>query len=269
MKETLGIVGFGRFGRLAATYLKDHFDLMVHDRQDCEDTAKSLGVRTGPLGEVAGRSVIVLCVPISKIKGALEEIVPHLMEGTLVMDTCSVKEYPISLMKAILPGHVDILGTHPLFGPDSAARGLEGKKIAVCPVRVQNLRRVLRFLRNLKLDVLVCSPEAHDRTMASTQAAVQFLGRAFLEMGLTTEAMATPGYARLIGILEVVQNDTLELFQDLQNFNRFAAGMRQRLIESLTMIDQSLGEIPPHISQGEPEDTENESGVSRRTRRIQ
>lgn len=264
----MGIVGLGRFGRLAAAYLRDHFDLMIYDREDCLEAAGQLGVRIGSLKDVASRSVIVLCVPISKIPPVLKEISPYLVERTLVVDTCSVKEYPVSMMKAILPGYVDILGTHPLFGPDSAAHGLQGKKIVLCPVRVENLRRVVLFLRRLKLRVFVCSPEAHDRRMATTQAIVQFLGRAFLEMELTHEAMVTPGYERLIRILEVVQNDTWELFLDLQNFNRFAGGMRQRLIESLTMIDQRLGEISPYSFEWDLEEIGNESRISRRTRRI-
>ncbi len=268
MKETMGIVGFGRFGRLAASHLRGHFDLIVHDREDCADAARRLGVLTGPLRDVARCSTVLLCVPISEMESVLKEIAPHLIERALVLDTCSVKEYPVSLMKAILPGTVDIVGTHPLFGPDSAAHGLQGKKIVLCPVRVQNLKRVVLFLKRLKLRVMVCSSEAHDRGMASTQAIVQFLGRAFLEIGLRHKFMATPGYDQLIGILEVVQHDTLQLFHDLQSFNRFAGGMRQRLIESLTMIDQELGEIRPGILQ-ESEEIENESRISGRAGRIQ
>jgi hypothetical protein len=41
-------VGFGRFGRLAATHLKDHFELLVHDRTDCDNAARRLGVSPGP-----------------------------------------------------------------------------------------------------------------------------------------------------------------------------------------------------------------------------
>ena len=173
------------------------------------------------------------------------EIAPQLPEGSLVVDTCSVKEYPVSLMKTLLPPHVSILGTHPLFGPDSAAQGLQGKKVALCPVRIRDLSGVEDFLKGLGLNVLVCSPLEHDRRMASTQAIVQFLGRAFLEMGLTHQTFATPGYEPLIGILEVVQNDTWELFRDLQIFNRFSGQMRRKLVESLGTIDQGLDLVSP------------------------
>jgi len=269
MKKTMGIVGFGRFGRLAATHLKDHFELLVYDRTDCDNAARRLGVSPGPLRIVAARSVVLLCVPISQMESVLNEITPYLIKGTLVVDTCSVKEYPVSLMKTILPSHVDILGAHPLFGPDSAVQGLHGKKVVLCAVRTRKLQRVIRFLEGLKLRVLVSSPEAHDRGMASTQAIVQFLGRAFLDMGLIHEATATPGYDRLIRILEVVQNDTSELFYDLQSLNRFAGGMRQRLIDSLALIDQRIRETPSARLQGEPEERDDESRISGRTGRLQ
>ena len=268
MNKTMGIIGFGRFGRLAALHLKDHFDLVVYDTADCKDAAETLGVRAGQLEEVGGCPYVLLCVPISRLQPVLMELAPHLVERALVVDTCSVKEYPVSLMTAILPTYVDILGTHPLFGPDSAAKGLKGKKIVLCPIRTKDVDRVTIFLKRLKLHVLVCSPEAHDRGMASTQAIVQFLGRAFLEMGLTEDVVATPGYDQLIGILEVVQNDTPELFHDLQSFNRFASGMRQRLIESLMKVNQKLEDKTPWALQGEAKESEDESRISGRTRRI-
>lgn len=245
MKQTLGIVGFGRFGRLAATYLKDHFDVVVHDREDCSHVAAALGVRPGSLRDVASCPCVVLCVPISAVRSVLEGIIPDLRQGSLVVDTCSVKEYPIAMMKATLPPHVGILGTHPLFGPDSAASGIQGKKIILCPVRLKSLRKVSDFLESLRLRVLVCSAEDHDLAMASTQAVVQFLGRAFLDMGLPCPTMATPGYERLIKIVDVVKNDTWELFYDLQTHNRFARQVRHKLITSLKTIDRNLRSISP------------------------
>jgi prephenate dehydrogenase len=270
MKKTMGIVGFGRFGRLVATHLKDSFGLIVYDRNDCREAASQVGVKTGPLEEVANSSIVVLCVPISQMEPVLREISPLVARECLVVDTCSVKEYPVSLMTSILPKTVEILGTHPLFGPDSAADGLYGKKIVLCPVRIENLKRTVVFLRGLRLHVMICSPREHDQTMASTQTIVQFLGRAFLEMGLTHEIMATPGYDRLIRILEVVQHDTWELFRDLQTLNPHAKKVRQRLIESLTNIDRGIGEIFPLASEHKEEEEEAYEGrVSGRTRRIQ
>lgn len=264
----MGIVGFGRFGRFSAASLRDHFDLVIFDKEDRTKEASQLAVRAGSLKEVARCSIVLLCVPISKIQSALIEISPQLPEGSLVVDTCSVKEYPVSLMKTLLPPHVEILGTHPLFGPDSASGGLEGKKIVLCPVRIRDLTCVKGFLNHLGLNVLVCSPSEHDQKMASTQAIVQFLGRAFLEIELTHQTVSTPGYETLIGILEVVQNDTWELFRDLQTFNRFAGEMRRKLIESLAMLDQRPDLVSPPSLDQVREEKGNESCISGRKRRI-
>jgi prephenate dehydrogenase len=240
MKRTMGIVGFGRFGRFAAFHLRDHFELSVFDSDDRMAEAREMGFRTRTLEEVSKSSVVLLCVPISRIRSALKEMAPYLVGNSLVVDTCSVKEYPVFQMKTVLPPYVQILGTHPLFGPDSAAKGLQEKKIVLCPVRIRDLSSVEGFLNRLGLNVLISSPEAHDRGMAFTQVVVQFLGRAFLDMGLAKQNMATPGYETLMDILDVVRNDTWELFCDLQTYNRFAKEARGKLIKSLVMVHQKL-----------------------------
>ena len=45
----MGIVGFGRFGRFAATSLRDHFDPVVFDKEDRAKEAGQLAIRTGSL----------------------------------------------------------------------------------------------------------------------------------------------------------------------------------------------------------------------------
>jgi prephenate dehydrogenase len=240
MKPTLGIVGFGRFGRFAAFHLRDHLEISVFDSGPGMEEARKAGYRTGSLEEIAALSIVLLCVPISRFRDLLKEMAPHLKEGTLVADACSVKEVPVSEMRTLLPSHVEILGTHPLFGPRTAAQGLQGKKIVLCPVRVRHVPAIAAFLKRLGLTVLVSSPEAHDRAMASTQAVVHFLGKAFHSAGLGPAEMATPGYETLISLLGVVRTDTVELSRDLQTFNRFAGSVRERLIEAMMEVHENL-----------------------------
>ncbi len=56
----------------------------------------------------------------------------RLAPDVLVMDTCSVKTHPVGLMERMLPATISILGTHPMFGPDSA-RGPEKSASAASP----------------------------------------------------------------------------------------------------------------------------------------
>lgn len=48
MKRTFGIVGFGRF---AASYLRNHVDIVIFDREDRVEEAGQLEVRMGSRGE--------------------------------------------------------------------------------------------------------------------------------------------------------------------------------------------------------------------------
>jgi arogenate dehydrogenase (NADP+) len=51
------------------------------------------------------------------VLGALP--VQRLKRSTLFVDVLSVKEFPKRLLLRTLPPEVDILCTHPMFGPDS------------------------------------------------------------------------------------------------------------------------------------------------------
>ena len=58
--------------------------------------------------------------------------------------------------------------------------------------------------------------------------------------GAKTTGVDTEGYKRLLRILETVQNDSWELFVDMNRFNRHAAPMRRRLLASLTAVDRRV-----------------------------
>ena len=50
----------------------------------------------------------------------------------------------------------------------------------------------------------------------------------------------TKGYRRLIKILETVQNDSWELFADMNNYNRSAKDISENFIRSLEIINKKI-----------------------------
>jgi len=125
-KPEIAIIGYGRFGKLAAYYLKKDFNVFVCEKKN---THIESGIKKVSLREAAEKQNILLAVPINQLKAVLHAITPSLRNSALVIDVCSVKEQPLKWMKTILPTHVSILGTHPLFGPDSTTDGLKGKSV--------------------------------------------------------------------------------------------------------------------------------------------
>lgn len=213
------------------------FDLRPRPRE-----VRALGAVTATLEEAARQDVVVPCVPIAEFEGVLQRLRGLVRGGALVLDVCSVKEHPVRAMKAWLPRSVDILATHPNFGPDSAADSLRGRSVVVWPVRIKPSRyaKVRRALQNRGLEVVEMSPREHDRRMASSLVLTHFIGRGLLAFGAAPTGIDTEGYQRLLRILQTVQNDTWQLFRDMNLYNAFAGSMRRRWLAALRRVDRKL-----------------------------
>jgi prephenate dehydrogenase len=228
--KRFGIIGFGRFGQLAATHLRDHFTVVVHDSRDIAENAERIGVGADTLEAVAACDVVMLAVPVQAIERTLAAIAPHVRPGALVVDVASVKMLPARWMAEALPERVDIVATHPLFGPQSARRGLEGQPLVVCPVRGERHHRVAEFGRKLGLKVSITSAEEHDREMAYVQALTHLIGRTLVNVRIPDEELKTDSYQHLLELCALIGSDSEELFFAIQNLNPFAGEITQQFI---------------------------------------
>ena len=238
--KSIGIIGLGRFGQLMAHYLKGHFDVYVSNRSDKSEIAKYLGVHYVPIGECATKDIVVPCVPISHLKDVLLYIAPLLKEGSLVFDVCSVKLLPSRWMEEILPNNCSILCTHPLFGPDTTKKGLDGKMIALCPVRGVNIAKVQAYMTELGLVPIVSTPEEHDKQMAKSLALIHFLGNALDKIDIDEVRLATKTHEKLKELVKITKNDSKELFMDMHKYNPFVSSVRKELINNLLELDEFL-----------------------------
>jgi len=240
VKKELAIIGYGRFGRLAADLLKKEFRVFVTDiRRNFKPEA---GIRKTSLSEAASKPTIIIAVPINRLPTLLTAIAPLVKPGTLVCDVCSVKELPVLWMKKLLPAYVLILGTHPLFGPDSATAGVAGKTIIVCPVRIrrQAADHIQRRLTQLGLVVRRMTPSHHDRLMASTLFLTQYIGRGLRPQYSSERGIETQSFQLLQRVIQLAGNDSMELFQDMYAYNRYAKTIPTQVMLRLKSISDSL-----------------------------
>ena len=77
--------------------------------------------------------MVVVAVPVAAMPAVFDAIAPHVRPGALVADVGSVKMLPTRWMLERLPGHVDLVATHPLFGPQSARAGRGRSGLGRCP----------------------------------------------------------------------------------------------------------------------------------------
>lgn len=244
---SVGIVGFGAFGRFMAGHLAPWFTVRAWDKAAAA-AGRTPEIEMATLPEVAGSDVVVFAVPVDSLEEAVLAARPHLRPGALVMDVTSVKTIPAELLPGMLPegpDGVDILCSHPLFGPQSGKDGIAGLRIALCPVRVGKERyyRVCDFLTDrLNLLVLKTTPEKHDREMARVQAVTHFMSRALRDIGLEPSPMATKAYEKLQEFSSIVLSDSWDLFLTIQNGNPYAGEMRWNLMREMADLEERLRE---------------------------
>ncbi|MCJ2184163.1 prephenate dehydrogenase [Novosphingobium sp. 1949] len=248
-RPTLGIFGFGPFGQLLARTLAPHARVRVTDPafapRPREARAPVAGERsaieiTTP-ARVCACAIVILAVPVDAIGALCRTIAPHLAPGTLVLDVGSVKVAPAAAMREHLPDHVEIAATHPMFGPQSAADGLRGLKLVVCPLRGRRVLRLAAFLRRtFGLEVILTSPQEHDRQAAYTQGLTHFLAQAMLELEAALDHAAdritTRSFEQLRAAIEIVRHDSPAVRAAIAEANPYARKAREDLLHRLQAV---------------------------------
>jgi len=227
-----GLIGYGAFGQLLSSLVAS--DVVAYDPAV---PVQGEGVKAGSLAEVCASDVVVFCVPVQHLCDAIQEAAPLIKEEAWVLDVASVKVRPAEWMRQYLPAHVDITCTHPLFGPQSAARGLAGQKLVICPIRGDREAQLQQWAEGLGLQVVYSDPETHDREMAHVQALTHLIGRALVRTGRPDIQLRTQSYQHLRDLASLIEYDSDELFAAIQSYNPFAAetvaSFQEQLIDVL------------------------------------
>lgn len=227
----LAIIGYGAFGQLAARHLRRHLRVGV-----CDPAARAGDLPNLSLAQAARCKVVVVAVPLAQLEDVLVAIAPHLASDAMVIDVASVKIRPAEMMLRLLPPRVQIVASHPLFGPASARDGLEGQRIAWCPLRGSGHRRAAALLRRLGLRVLPTTPERHDREMAVVQGLTHLIARSLGQLGPLPTALTTASFRRLAEAAALVEADSPELLRTILAENPHAAPIRRRFLEAAAAI---------------------------------
>jgi prephenate dehydrogenase len=243
---SIGLIGLGAFGRLIAAHLGGRFPLFGFDPA-VNDPVK--GVILSTLAQAAACDVVILAVPVPALRETTRVIRPHLRAGALVLDVGSVKVVPAQIMREELPDDVDIIGTHPMFGPQSARGGIKGLKIVLCPIRGRWTRPLAGWLRRtFGLDAIIATPEEHDREAAMVQGLTHLIAKVLVEMEPLPHAMTTASFDLLMRAVDMVRHDAPEVFYAIERMNPFVPDVRRKffglaadLAEHLEQSGESKG----------------------------
>lgn len=159
------------------------------------------------------------------------------------MDVLSVKNHPKQVLKAIVPKHLDILCTHPMFGPQSGKYGWQNLPFVYDEVRISNQARLEKVLKlysaeGCKMIKMQC--DIHDSYAAKSQFITHFTGRILGNLGIQSTPINTKGFESLLQLRENTVSDSMDLFHALYKYNDCAMSQLQEFQDSMHFVRSQL-----------------------------
>lgn len=243
--HSMGVIGLGAFGQLLVRELRCFFSISACDSSpEAAAFAAAEGIPLVSLQDCASARFVVLAVPVLQIEPVAKAIAPFVLPGAIVFDVASIKLGPTRALDAALPEYVGIVGTHPLFGPQSARTGLKGLKIAICPVRGVSEARINRLLvflqKKLALDAFLSDPDSHDRDMAMVQGLTHLIAKVLDQMEPLPRRQTTLSFEYLVQAMQLVRGDSDELFRAIERENPYSADVRRTFFRLTDALRASL-----------------------------
>ncbi|MFZ2412087.1 MAG: prephenate dehydrogenase [Candidatus Methanoperedens sp.] len=188
--KILIIGGTGETGRWFVKFYKKHgFDVVIWGINKRKDIAEELGVQfADDLDvEITTSDIVMISVPINITENTIRELAPKMPAGSLLMDITSIKTGPLEAMRKYAPREVEIMGSHPMFGP--SIPDIRGQIVIFTPVegRCEKWFPVIKSLyEDNGAHIEIMDAVAHDKMMAVVQGLTHFayisIGAVFREL---------------------------------------------------------------------------------------
>ncbi|WP_235856206.1 prephenate dehydrogenase [Methanolobus halotolerans] len=188
--KVLIIGGTGEMGQWFTPFFKSHgYEVVVWGSSGKVEIAERMGVEFACDldATISTSDIVIVTVPINITEDVIREAAPKMKGGSLLMDFTSLKTGPTEAMKKYAPENVEILGTHPMFGPSIPS--LHGQIFILTPIegRCDKWFPVMRSLfEDNGAHIEVISPAEHDRFVSVVQGLTHF---AYITIGTTFESL--------------------------------------------------------------------------------
>ncbi|ETA68372.1 prephenate dehydrogenase [Methanolobus tindarius DSM 2278] len=188
--KVLIIGGTGEMGQWFTPFFKNHgYEVVVWGSSGKVEVAERMGVEFASDldAEIGTSDIVIVTVPINITERVISETAPKMKSGSLLMDFTSLKVGPTEAMKKYAPEDVEILGTHPMFGPSIPS--LHGQIFILTPIegRCDKWFPVMRSLfEDNGAHIEVITPAEHDRFVSVVQGLTHF---AYITIGTTFDAL--------------------------------------------------------------------------------
>jgi prephenate dehydrogenase len=257
---TIRIVGAGLIGTSVGAALTDSGHDVSFDDVDAARAAHAAALMDGR--RRSGRTstpppapdVVIIAVPPRHTGAALIEAATTYVDAT-VMDTASVKSYPLAEIQAYRRPLPNIVLSHPLAGsasegPEGASAALfQGRSWALCRTpdsRPEHLRRAEAVVKACGAAPHWLAAEDHDEVVAATSHVPQFvassLASSVLSLGESAGTLSGPALAEMTRVAD----SPVELWIQI------AAANAPFILDGLSVVVGYLRGLSEALESGDP-----------------
>ena len=259
-KSNMTVIGGTRgLGRWITEHLKDDFNITItsHDEKSGNEVAQELNVEynCNNIAAVEDADIILFCVPINVMAKVIEEVAPHAPAGSLLMDVASIKTEAAEALNKYAPENTEILPCHPMFGPRVPT--LERQIIVLTPIENRSdkwLERVKKYLNKANCEIVITTPQEHDKYMSIVQGLTHFsyiaLASTIRKLNINVKEsrnFSSPVYSLMLDMVSRIVYQNPYLYYSIQKNNKETANARETLIKESLYLSNL-------IEQGDEED---------------
>ncbi|MEO1266658.1 MAG: bifunctional chorismate mutase/prephenate dehydrogenase [Myxococcota bacterium] len=184
--------------------------------------------------------VVMIAVPMAVAETVAATLAPWVREDALICDINSLKSAICQVFQEQCSS--EALGLHPMFGP--TVHALRRQKTVVCPVRPgPRATWMTRELQRLGMEVIVATPDDHDRMMAIVQVLVHFntlvMGDALRRTGISVAEslqFTSPIYRLELAFVGRLFTQDPGLYAEIEMRNPYSAQAREHYRDAVASL---------------------------------
>ena len=254
-KSNMTIIGATRgFGRWIAEHLNNDFNITITspNKSSGLEVAQELNVKykSDNIEAIQNADIIIFSVPIDIMVETIKEVAPHAREGSLLMDVCSIKTESAEALMKYAPENVEILPCHPMFGPRVPT--IKRQIVVLTPIEGRSnkwLNRVKEYLTNSECEIVVTTPQEHDKYMSIVQGLTHF---SFITLASTirklhinvkkSRSFSSPVYSLMLDMVRRIVYQNPYLYYSIQKNNKENSYARKTLINEGIYLSKLIEE---------------------------
>lgn len=241
--QNISVIGYGNFGEFFCREVLPKKNLTIYTpNPENKKFPEKATIAKSIKEAVENADIIIPTVSMREFANVIKNISLYIKPNAIIMDVCTVKTYPVVVMKKNLPGTVQIIATHPMFGPTTflKKKSLKGflfitKNISA---KKQKYLEIMDYFKNLGMHIMEMEPDEHDKLAANSQFFTQLVRFIANQQNLKPTKIDTPSSSLLFEALDYLGKDE-KLFFDILTYNPYCLELLKSINASLTDLNKN------------------------------